>query len=200
MIKLGILGGSFNPIHKGHIKLGQAAYNEFKLDKVIFIPSGISYFKRNIYMPSGKLRLSMVDIAIENIDYFESSNMEILRPGDTHTVDTLYELKKIYPESELYFIAGADTLYSIEKWVAVDEIFKLTNLIISVRNGTDLDQLKIKADELSDRFNAKIEFIKAPNLEISSSQIRENIGNSEFLGKYLDKGVIDFINNNEIYI
>ena len=199
MKKLGILGGSFNPIHKGHIELGLASYKEFNLDKVLFIPSGISYFKRDIYMPSGEVRLSMIDIAIKEYDFFESSDMEIKRPGDTHTVDTLHELKNIFPDYELYFIGGADTLYSIEKWVEVEEIFKLTNLIISVRNGIKIDDLSVKAKEYKERYSANILFLESENFEISSTEIRSNISNYDYLTKFIPKGVCDYIYANKIY-
>lgn len=200
MQKIGILGGSFNPIHNGHILLAKAAYDEYKLDRIIFIPSGVQYFKKNIKMPPGSNRLDMVNLAIEDYPYFESSDMEIMRPGDTHTVDTLRELHDVYPDAELFFITGADILYSIETWVEPDAILELTSLIVSVRNGVMIPEMEKKAEELKNRFNAQIYFLQTPNFEVSSTLIREQIKAKGDVSNYISPKITEYIKEHELYI
>lgn len=199
MRKTGILGGSFNPIHNGHIKLGLSAYEEFNLDRVLYIPSGYSYFKSDICMPEGSVRLDMVDIAIDDYKFFESSDIEIKRPGNTYTIDTLIELRDLYPEDEFYFIAGADSLYSMGKWKSFDKLSQLTSFIISVRNGIDSSQLVKIAKQYHELFNSNIYFIKEKNFEVSSTYIRDKIYETD-LSSYLNKNVIDYIKKHELYI
>lgn len=200
MQKIGILGGSFNPIHNGHIQLARTAYEEYDLDKVIFIPSGIAYFKKNIDMPSGNVRHSMVNLAIKGIPCFESSNMEIVRPGDTHTVDTLRELHAKFPDAELFFITGADILFSIHTWYEPKAILELTTLIVSVRNGSSIEDMERRASELKDKYNARILFLKADNFEISSTKIRELIKNRSDVSNLVPKEVENYIKDHGLYI
>ena len=197
MKKLGIFGGTFNPIHIGHINLAKRAYDEYALDKVLFIPSGISYLKKDQIIPAGRIRLDMVDLAIGEYDYFESSDLEIIRPGNTYTVETLRELKRIYPDYELYFITGADILYSIDTWYESKRVLSLCKLLVSVRNGAVLTDMQKHAESLTERYDGKIDFMNSDNIEISSSDIRTDY---ERYKAYLPNGVYEYIKEHEIYI
>ena len=116
MSKIGILGGTFNPIHNGHLLLAEQARCFYGLDQVLFIPSGCSYMKRQEEILPGEIRFQMVQLAIADNPYFCVSDMEIVREGNSYTCETITRLHAQYPEDELYYIVGADTLFQMEFW------------------------------------------------------------------------------------
>ncbi len=130
MQHIGILGGTFNPIHLGHLIIAEQAYSQFDLDKVLVMPSGISYFKDGQGVLPAKVRLEMTECAVKDNDHLEVSDVEVRRPGNTYTSDTLIELHKEYSDARLYFIIGADTLYDLDSWHEPATIF--SNCVILV--------------------------------------------------------------------
>ena len=111
-MKIGIIGGTFDPIHNGHLYIARKAMEEFNLSKVLFIPTGVSYMKTDV---SGAVhRYEMVRLAIKNYPAFEISDLEVFRGGNTYTCETIAELKKEYPDVKFYFIIGVDTLFMME--------------------------------------------------------------------------------------
>ena len=110
------MGGTFNPIHIGHLILAETARIQFELNEILFIPSGKSYMKQQMDIPSGEVRAQMTSLAIEENPYFALSLMEIEREGNTYTYETLETLKEQNPNTEYYFILGEDSLFAIEKW------------------------------------------------------------------------------------
>ena len=132
--KIGILGGTFNPIHLGHLVLAQNALEWCNLDKVLIIPSGISYLKDPRIIASAFDRIKMVELSIKTNNKFELSTIETDRSGNSYTFETLNMLEEIYKGSELYYIIGADTLFSIEKWVRPEVIFEKTKIICARRD------------------------------------------------------------------
>ena len=195
-MKIGIMGGTFNPIHNGHIHIAKAAFNDAKLDKVLFLPTGVSYMKQGV-VPSFH-RFNMTKLAIEDYEYFDISDIEVKRPGFTYTKDTIEELKAINPEDELYYIIGTDTLYMIEKWYEPQYLF--SNLIFLVADRGD-ENSKLKAKELSESFNASISFLNCDFLDISSTYVREKIVNKEYdlIASMVPEKVLDYIKTNKIY-
>ena len=173
MSKIGILGGTFNPIHLGHILLARTALAQANLEKIIFMPSGVSYMKRNMSILPAHERMKLVELSIMEYSQFESSDMEILRGGNTYTYETLEVLSSRSPGDELYFILGADCLYSMENWREPERIFRSCTVLAAVRDGVDQDSLKKKADDLKKKFEAKIRLLNLPRTDISSSEIRE---------------------------
>ena len=123
MSKIGILGGTFNPIHNGHLLLAEQARCFYGLDQVLFIPSGCSYMKRQEEILPGEIRFQMVQLAIADNPYFCVSDMEIVREGNSYTCETITRLHAQYPEDELYYIVGADTLFQMEFWKNPEQIF-----------------------------------------------------------------------------
>ena len=116
MAKIGILGGTFDPVHNGHLALGKQAYEQFKLDEIWFMPSGHPPHKKSRLVTQGKEREDMVKLAIASVSYFVYSDFELKREGNTYTAQTLTLLREAYPQHEFYFIIGADSLYEIEQW------------------------------------------------------------------------------------
>lgn len=198
-MKIGILGGTFNPIHMGHLILAENAYSELKLDKVIFMPSGISYLKDQSIIASAEHRINMVRLAIADNKHFELSTMETEREGNTYTYETLKALKTQNTKNQLYFIGGADTLLNIESWKCPELIFKYASLVYAPRDHKEAKILDDKAEELRNKFDAEILNLNAPDIDISSSYIREKIKNNISVRYYLPDKVEAYILENSLY-
>lgn len=175
MARIGVLGGSFHPFHKGHLQLGQYCIKHDIVDEVWFIPTGISYLKRNINMLSGEERLRLLELGIAGMDKMKALDIEIKRSGDTYTYETLEELNRLYPENEFYFMIGADCLFAIETWKNAERIFNASTLLAAQRDGIPKREMRRKIKELRERFGAKIILIDFPEMDISSTDIRERI-------------------------
>lgn len=199
MGRYGILGGTFNPIHLGHLIIAEQAYTEFSMDKVLVIPSGISYFKENMHVPSGETRLEMCKLAVGDNPHFEVSDIEIKRKGRTYTYETLEELRKIYPEGEFYFICGADVLKQIRIWKNPEKVFTNCKILVSVRDDTDEKMLLDEIRGYENEYSAKIEVMHCPRLDISSSWLRDRIENNMSIKYYLPDSVIKYIADNGLY-
>ena len=197
MEKIGILGGTFNPIHIGHLILAQNALEQCRLDKVLIMPSGVSYFKNQAEIVSKKHRINMVKEAIKNHSAFELSTIETDREGNSYTYETILELKK--EARELYYIIGADTLFSIETWKNPDIIIKNSILVCSRRDGIPDEALYAKKVELENKFKGNIIILDTPEVNISSSNIRKILENGKTGKYYFPDGVMEYIKNNVLY-
>lgn len=179
--KIGILGGTFDPIHNGHIMIAKAAMNEYELSELIIMPTGKSYMKTDV--TDSYLRMQMVKLAIQAEEKFVASDLEIKREGNTYTAETIAYFKKNKPEADIYFIMGTDSLFSIERWWHVQEIFDHCTILCASRNTIQTKEQEAKAEELREKFHAKIFFIHCDMLDVSSTEIRE------FRKKYPNKSV-----------
>ncbi len=174
--KIGIMGGSFDPIHYGHLVLAEEVREHFDLDRVIFIPVGKAPHKSSMKMLDPEIRLYMVELAIADNPYFQTSRMEIDSNDTSYTLHTLERMKQLYGEdSKLYFITGADTLLDLENWYAVDRVLQLCTFVGATRPGYVEDALVDMATRLKAKFHTEIELIAIPGLSISSTEIRERI-------------------------
>ncbi|MCO8193480.1 nicotinate (nicotinamide) nucleotide adenylyltransferase [Anaerofustis sp. NSJ-163] len=195
-MKVGFLGGSFNPIHNGHIKLALSAKKEFSLDKVLFIPTNINPIKENKSKVSTMQRLKMVELAIEEYPFFEIDTYEIDKKGVSYTIDTVSYLKDKY--NDLFFIGGADLVFEIHKWKDYETLLKEVNFIIANRPPYKKEELKEKTDLLNKEYNAKITLLENFNLiDLSSSEIRKNILKNNSLK--IPKKVAQYIIENNLY-
>ncbi len=134
-MKIGILGGTFNPIHYGHLILGEQVSGQLGLDRVVFIPAYIPPHKSNKGVISAKHRLKMIELAVRENAHFKVSDIEIRRQGKSYTVDTLRAIKKQYPKADLFFICGSDLVNEIPTWKNVDEIYKMARFVLAKRPG-----------------------------------------------------------------
>lgn len=191
--KIGIMGGTFNPVHYAQLLLAESAREQMGLDRVIFIPSGYPYMKDTTDLPSGDLRYQLVKLAIKDNPYFTCSRIEIDRPGDTHTIDTLEEMHRMYPGDKLYFIMGADSLMDLEKWYRAEDIMKSCVILAAVRGGVDRDALEKRREELMSRYQAEIELLDYCKSDISSTMIRERLKLGKSLRYLLPEDCVDFI-------
>ena len=201
MSKIGIMGGTFNPIHNGHIKLATAAMKELGLDKVWFMPSKNPPHKLNKNIASEEHRVAMIQLAIKSYVDFELSTLELHREGTTYTSDTLEELHKLYPEDKFYFIIGADSLVNIEKWHKPEVLFKLTTFVVASRDNVDKDILSQHCKYLESKYeDVDIKVLNMNKISVSSTELRSKC--SIYIdGKLdnMDQNVYRYIMSHDIY-
>ncbi len=191
-MKIGVFGGTFNPPHNGHVRLAKAAADELKLDKLLVIPSCIPPHKIAAKLADGQERLEMCRLAFGCDPRFEVSPMELERGSRSYTVETLRELKALYPDSELYFIVGSDMLESFDKWYLWQEILSLSVLCAASREDGYSPDLS-RFGKLAER----IKIITLDPLEVSSTQIRNSTG--EVSPELLDPKVAAYIREHGLY-
>ena len=200
MKKVGIMGGTFDPIHIGHLILGEAAYEQFGLDKVLFMPAGRPPFKEGRKgMASNEARTEMVSLAIASNPHFKLSLLEMNDEGMSYTYRTLEKLKDANPDTEYYFIMGADSLLYFDTWSNPQRIADLAVIVVATRNHLDPAVLDAKIASLEEQFGARIHKLETPNLDISSSQIREWVSEGRGIQYYVPDPEIRYIEKNELY-
>ncbi len=197
--KTGIMGGTFNPIHVGHLLLAENARDSFGLDEILFIPSGRSYMKREAEILDRQERYEMTSLAIEGNPAFSISDIEVRRKGNTYTCDTLSWLKASEPETEFYFIVGADSLFSMETWREPESIFRDCVVLAAVRDDKDSDKLQEQISYLEEKFNARIYQITFKEIDISSTDIRMRLANGQSIRYMVPDKVISYIEEHHLY-
>ena len=199
MKKIGYLGGTFDPIHMGHLMLAEWSISAANLDEVWFIPTGQSYMKTDHYVQPGAERLHMVQLAVEGNNKLKCLDMEILRQGYTYTYETVEELKAGYPDTEFYFIQGADCLFSLDSWKHPDRILQGCTVLAAVRGDADLNCLELKRRELLSKFGGNIIVLPFMQLSISSSVIRERVREGKSIRYMVPDGVLKYIEEKGFY-
>lgn len=198
--KIGILGGTFNPIHFGHLLIAESVRESFDLDKVIFIPSGQPPHKPDSEVIDPEHRLKMVRRAVVSNPFFEASRVEIDTNGFTYTVNTLQTLKKLYGgETELYFIIGADVIPELTTWKEFRTVFGLCEFIAVRRPGIAKKSSEATITKLKSEYAARISLAEAPLIEISSSEIRERCFAGKSLKYMVTQEVEDYIRSEGLY-
>jgi len=188
--KVCIIGGSFNPIHIGHLILANTVLEELNLDEMIFVPCYIQPLKGDKDFASSTHRLEMVKLAIQSNPQFTLSDIEINRKGKSYTVDTLKFFKKKY--ENLYFVIGADNIKDFHKWKEPDTILKIANLIVTNRGGINI--------QIPEKIRGKkIISCTIPQIEISSTMIREKIRNGQSIKYLVPEAVENYIIQNNLY-
>lgn len=172
--RIGIYGGTFNPIHIGHLLLARAAIEEAGLDRLLLMPSVCSHRKSTGEMLSPQTRSEMIALAIEKEDRMELSRMEI-EGGITYTCDTVTALRRLYPQASLFFVLGSDSLMGIAGWKHSEQIFQNCQLLTAVRSGCDLQSLRRHILMLEQQFHASVTLISTRQFDLSSSEIRRRI-------------------------
>lgn len=198
MKKYGIFGGSFNPIHYGHLMICEYIKEEMGLDKVIFIPTGNPPHKD--LGVSAEDRYEMVRLAISPNPDFEISDIETTRVNLSYTVDTIRELKKIYKEEKLYFLIGLDSLFQLKTWKKIGDLSQEIEFVVALRPGyIDKEEINNEIDFLRENFGTKINLINTPLYEISSTDLRDRIHEGKSLRYLIPKKVLDYIEESGFY-
>lgn len=198
--KIGILGGTFNPVHNGHLAIAKAAKKLFKLDKIVFVPSGLPPHKSSEGLLDKDERYKMVLIAIKNFPTFSASRIELDRKGYSYAVDTFIELKKKFGKTaKLYYIMGLDSINDILNWRKPLELFKMCQFVVATRPGTKIRTFKrlVKFPPLKDNID-KIHLFELKK-DISSSDIRKRIKNNESVTGMLPKTAEKYIKDKKLY-
>lgn len=196
--KIGVMGGTFDPIHYAHLATAEFIRDKYNLDKIVFIPSGNPPHK-SVNITSKYYRYNMVLLATANNENFLVSNIEVKRQSKTYTIDTLRELKQIYPNSKVYFITGADAICDIETWKDVSENFKLATFIAATRPGISLLRSQEKIESLTKKYDAKIISVYVPSLDISSTYIREQLKERKSIRYLVPENIESYIYQNKLY-
>ncbi len=193
-MKLGFIGGTFNPVHRGHIDNAAAAFRQLSLDRLIFIPASRPVHKQ---MPVGadpEDRFRMLELAVGGVQGFEVSRIELDRSSSSYTVYTVEQLRSLYPDADLYMIVGADSYNQLDSWKDYSRIIKLATPVVMRRRG----DLSLRGDILSQAPGTVI--LENDFIDISSTDVRKRIRSGEPMEAYLPESVIQYIKSKGLYL
>lgn len=197
-MKIGIYGGSFDPVHAGHVNAALTLKEELSLDKVIIIPAYKPPHKKGLAMTPSRHRLNMCEIAFGNLEGFEVSDIEIRREDEGYMVDTVLALREIYPDDELYLLIGGDMLLCFQHWYAWHKITEEAVIAATARNWEDDASLEAEAAVLRS-YGAEVKIVPIDVKEISSTAVREAVRRSDDISSMVPKGVDDYIWDHYLY-
>lgn len=200
--RIGIMGGTFNPVHNGHLLLAQEAKEQYDLDKVWFLPAKRPPHKEKDEIAEDDIRLEMLKLAIEENPAFSVSLLEMQREKElTYTYDTMMELKKTYPELDFYFMIGEDSLFYLHKWYRYEELLRGMAFLVAPRGGEKqgIAEMKKMISGYEEKYHARIGLIDMPLIEISSTDIREKVKTGRSVKYYLPDRVEEFVRTHHIY-
>lgn len=197
--KIGIMGGTFNPIHNGHLLIAEYAREEFKLDRVLFLPTGQSPHKSDAAIAEASIRCDMIELAIADNPFFQLDFTEVNTEQISYTYLTLQNLKKVYPDAQLYFILGADSLFDLEGWKEPAQILMNCNVLAAYREQEEQKNFGKQIAYLNKKYNACIYPLHAPVFNVSSRNIRSRISKNETIRYLVPKEVDDYIKKARLY-
>lgn len=198
-MKIGIMGGTFNPIHLGHLILSEYIRDEIGLDRVIFIPTGQAPHKDNSKIADGLHRKAMTELSIEDNSYFFLSNIELERKEKSYTIDTIKELKEQYKDDTLIMIIGTDSLMSIESWKDSSKLLKQIDFIVADRISREKKDIIEEIKRLNLKYNIDIIHVDIPLLEVSSTEIRDRVRKNKSIKYLVKENVYKYILENNLY-
>ncbi|MBR5272155.1 MAG: nicotinate-nucleotide adenylyltransferase [Clostridia bacterium] len=198
-MKLGIFGGTFNPVHNGHIELVRHFADLAGLDKALLIPTKIPPHKASKNLLSGQIRFEMCSLAVESDERIEVSDVELRREGDSYTIDTLKTLEKLYVGAQLYLIMGADMLMCLDSWRDYRGIIDRCVICAAARNDDSVEELLLKAKTL-DIPDDKVIISNEEIMTVSSTEIREKIKNGISVRGLIPRAVEEYIASNGLYL
>lgn len=197
--RIGIMGGTFDPIHVGHLLIAENALEQYGLDQILFIPTGHSPHKDDREIEQSAHRLEMIRLSVKDNPAFFFSTIEINSPAVSYTYLTLQQLQNQYPDWEFYFIMGGDSLNYLEQWVHPEIICSVATILVAVRDEFDKNIISEKIEYLRQKFSAKIYVIESPNVAISSSEIRQRVERGTSIRYLVTSEVEEYIDRNNLY-
>jgi nicotinate-nucleotide adenylyltransferase len=197
LTRIGILGGTFDPIHYGHLILAEATLDQLRLDRVEFLPANDPPHKPDGSVSPARHRAAMVEAAIKRIDYFALNCIEMERTGPSYTVDTLEQLVQTRPKDEFWFIVGGDSLRDLPTWRSPDRILEIASLAVVDRPGAvyDLNTLEQQLPRLRER----VAPVEAPLIDLSATELRHRFMLGGSIRFQTPDAVIEYINANDLY-
>lgn len=198
--KIGILGGTFDPFHKGHFQLAQTAYEQFYLDEIWIMPNGNPPHKKDQKQLDFSIRCEMIRLATAHVPYMHLCDAEGTEDGYHYTYETLEKFHQIYPEYAFYFIIGADSLRDFPTWREPEKIAGLCTLLAACRDDSGILELKEKIKEVKQRYDADCLIMNSPKIDVSSSEIREALLKGRDISSYVGTAVSEYIRQQKLYI
>lgn len=199
--RIGIIGGTFDPIHYGHLILAEHVRTNALLEKVIFIPAFVSPHKQGLAIAESIHRFNMVSLAIASNSEFEASDLEISSGEISYTINTLEKLKDNYNENAtFYFITGSDTIFEIEKWHEYQKLLNNAGFIVGNRPGFREGKLEGHVNYLNNKYGSNIIIVDIPEVDISSTDIKRRIKESQSIKYLVPESVEDYIRKNALYL
>ncbi len=198
MKNIGILGGSFDPIHHGHLIAAQCVYDTGAFDEIWVMPTGNPPHK-DLESIANDHKLSMCELAIKNSPNFKVSDYELNREGKIYSVDTLEQLSNLYLDIKFWLIIGADSLLYLEKWYNAPKLLTIGNFIVVDRGGIDPDETHTCLERLKSEYDAEFMYVKMPLIELSSTNIRKRLKKGESVSYRLPEAVITYIEDKGLY-
>lgn len=198
-MKKAIFGGTFDPIHIGHIHIAYEALYNLQLDKILFMPAGNPPHKINKTITDAEIRYDLVKKAIEHEPHFEISDYEINKKGNSYSYETVELFSKLECNTEWYFLIGVDSLMDLDNWKNVDRILNSCKLVVYNRAGFTMEKILKQKNYIEERFNKKIIFLNMPIIDISSTNIRNNIKEGKNVNYLLPCGVDGIVDRLQLY-
>lgn len=196
---VGIMGGTFNPVHNGHLHIARAALEQFPLETVWFMPNKVPAYKQTADIVDPIHREAMIRLAIQGEKGFSFSSFEWEREGITYTYKTLELLRKAYPERNFYFIMGADSLFAFHHWKNPERVAKNCTILVALRDNARDDELEACQRRLEKSYHARIERLMAPEMAVSSKEIRAMVKEGKNVSSLLPENVLKYIEKNNLY-
>ena len=197
--RIGIMGGTFNPVHIGHLLIAEQSYHQYGLDQIIFMPAGHPPHKQQMKIAGNEDRLAMLRLATENVPYFHVSDYELSKQGLSYTYETLTELRNKAPKNDYYFIMGADSVLDLEQWCHPEIILQIAHILAAVRGDTDVAALQEKARQLMLKYGGQISLLGAPEMDISSRELRERVADGASIRFMVPDAVREYIIDHGLY-
>lgn len=198
-MKIGIMGGTFNPIHNGHLLIAENAYHQHQLDQILFMPAGIPPHKQHLGILNKEQRCAMIEAAIEGISYFKLDRREVDACEISYTYLTLSLLKEEQPQDEFYFIMGADSLAYFDQWKNPDIILQKATVLAAVRDGFDTGALRTQSQRITQKLGGQIGFITTPEFDVSSKDIRNRVASGQSIRFLVPDQVREYILKQNLY-
>lgn len=199
-MNIGIMGGTFNPIHNGHLIIAEQAREEYQLDLVLFIPAGVPPHKRQDSILDSSLRCEMIQLAIQSNPHFQLDTREVDSQEISYTYLTLGSLSEQYPDAKLYFIMGEDSIYAVSSWRRPQDIFTLATILVATRNDfSNISRMESQICKITKQYSCSLELIHSPSVMISSSDIRSRVANNQSIRYLVPDSVAQYINDHDLY-
>lgn len=200
MKRIGIMGGTFDPVHNGHLLLGKQAYEEYQLDEIWYMPSHIPPHKKDHTITAGTDRIEMLKLALKDLPYCIVSDFEMKREGNTYTAHTLELLKEEAPENQFYFIIGADSLFQLEQWYHPEKVMALTSFLVSGREYPGAERtMEAQIAYLSEKYGARIYPLHNEEIRVASADIRRRISEGVSVSGDIPETVEQYIKTRGLY-